>query len=222
MKNYYEILEVDKHASIEVIDKAYKVLAKKYHPDINSEDKKAWAEEQFKKINQAYEVLSDESKRKDYDQELKASTIDYSKKYEELCKKQEILKQELQSLKNRYKSSYNHSVNTQPQKQPKYNTYSKVSTTNNSYYKNNMNFEPNTEDIRKEEFHRTYRNILHSLGFSICEKKTFKDFLAFVFTILLIVFIIFVLWNIPFTQNYLISFYENNEILKGIVNFFNR
>lgn len=220
MKNYYEILEVDKHASIEIIDKAYKVLAKKYHPDINSEDKKAWAEEQFKKISQAYEILSDESKRNAYDQELEASTVDYSKKYEELCKQQEILKKELQSLRNRYHSTYNQTVHNQPTQQPEYDHSKDVNAAKNIYYKKNINSQPDIDEIRKEEFYRAYRNILHSLGFSIRQKKTFKDFLALIFTILFIAFVFYLLWNIPFTKDYLLSFYESNDILKGIVGFF--
>ena len=65
MKNYYEILEVSENASNEVIEKAYKTLAKKYHPDVNKEP---GAAEKFKEISEAYSVLSDENKRKIYDQ----------------------------------------------------------------------------------------------------------------------------------------------------------
>ena len=64
-KDYYKILGVDKNASQEAIKKAYRKLAKKYHPDSNPGDKNA--EEKFKEINEAYEVLSDEEKRKKYD-----------------------------------------------------------------------------------------------------------------------------------------------------------
>ena len=71
MKNYYEELEVSNKASKEVIEKAYKVLAKKYHPDTNTDENKAQAEEKFKKLNEAYEFLSDSQKRSQNDLELK-------------------------------------------------------------------------------------------------------------------------------------------------------
>lgn len=70
MKNYYEILEVSPKASKEIIDKAYKVLAKKYHPDIHTGDSKRYAEEKIKEINEAYKILSDEFFREQYDNEL--------------------------------------------------------------------------------------------------------------------------------------------------------
>ena len=57
-KNYYKILEVDFNASPEVIEKAYKTLAKKYHPDLQEENQKVIAGEKLKEINEAYEVLS--------------------------------------------------------------------------------------------------------------------------------------------------------------------
>lgn len=64
-KDYYKILGVDKNASQDDIKKAYKKLALKYHPDRNPNDKSA--EAKFKEASEAYEVLGDESKRKEYD-----------------------------------------------------------------------------------------------------------------------------------------------------------
>src|SRR5208337_1977351 len=65
-KDYYEILGVKKSASAEEIRKAFRKLARKYHPDVNPGDKKA--EEKFKELSEANDVLSDEKKRKVYDQ----------------------------------------------------------------------------------------------------------------------------------------------------------
>ncbi len=65
-RDYYEVLGVSKSADATEIKKAYRKLAMKYHPDKNQGDKEA--EEKFKEINEAYEVLSDETKRRNYDQ----------------------------------------------------------------------------------------------------------------------------------------------------------
>lgn len=65
-KDYYKILGIDKSATQAEIKKAYRALAKKYHPDKNKGN--TAAEEKFKDISEAYEVLGDENKRKQYDQ----------------------------------------------------------------------------------------------------------------------------------------------------------
>ena len=64
-RDYYEVLGVDKNADDAAIKKAYRQLAKKYHPDANPGDKTA--EEKFKEVGEAYTVLSDPDKRAAYD-----------------------------------------------------------------------------------------------------------------------------------------------------------
>ena len=65
-RDYYEVLGVSKNASVDEIKKAYRQTAKKYHPDMNPGDKEA--EAKFKEASEAYAILSDAEKRRQYDQ----------------------------------------------------------------------------------------------------------------------------------------------------------
>ena len=71
-KELYKLLELSREASQDDIRKAHRKLARKYHPDANPEDPRA--EERFKQIQQAYEVLSNPEKRRKYDKELHTSS----------------------------------------------------------------------------------------------------------------------------------------------------
>ena len=77
-KNYYEVLEIALTATEKDIRKQYRKLSKKYHPDVNNEDKVA--EERFKQIKEAYETLTNKNKRAEYDRVTFAdqATPDYN------------------------------------------------------------------------------------------------------------------------------------------------
>lgn len=122
MSNLYEILEVSEKASKEVIDKAYHVLVKKYHPDLQQENtQKQKAEIKIKKINEAYEILSNEEKRKQYDLKLKQkreeqkrieiqkqqNTYKQNNIQEELKQEREQESNNIKNLQNEMKRAYN-------------------------------------------------------------------------------------------------------------------
>ena len=214
-ENYYDILEVNKNASQEIIEKAYKTLVKKYHPDLQDDDLKENYEEKLKEINEAYEVLSDPEKRKNYDFNLDNDNISKAE-YNNLCNENTELRNEINYLRNNIRNnrtnSYQHQ-NTQNNMQQNQNYQ------NNSYQDN-----VNQEEIKRQinnavnkAYYDAYIQDLKNRGYKIKYKKTFKDFIALILTIVVIVFIGFILWQIPFTKNYLISLYNDNPIIKFLV-----
>ena len=134
MKNYYDELEVSKTASKEVIEKAYKVLAKKYHPDITQEADKKIAEEKFKIISEAYEILSDDEKRKKYDLELEQSSPNISyEDYMNMVNERDSLNNSLNNLKKQYNQYGNSNYSSQQNYNNQQNSNFNNSGYNNSY-----------------------------------------------------------------------------------------
>lgn len=191
MSNLYEILEVSEKASKEVIDKAYHVLVKKYHPDVQQAEEKKNAEEKMKKINEAYEILGNEGKRKEYDISL-AEKRRQEKVLEEQKRNQQIqYEQEKQNI-----NEHTNEINQQ------------------SNYKN-------ARKVQKEvnrTYANAYNNYFRNWVYKIKEPWTFKRFLELVKAIAVFAIIILFIWIFPPTHKLLIEFYENNFIIKTIVN----
>jgi len=118
MKDYYYILGINKSASINEIKVAYRKLSKKFHPDMNNGDK--YFEDRFKEIQEAYEVLSDSSKRKDYDwrytnfnknthtnkdEELRRKEAEQKRKEEKFKREIEAFEREKSNYKNQPKET---------------------------------------------------------------------------------------------------------------------
>lgn len=185
MKNYYDELEVNTNASPEVISKAYKVLAKKYHPDTANTLDKHVAEEKFKKITEAYEVLSNAEKRKAYDAELRQLQIQQQNvEYEQLVQKNKILQNELAHLRAKQ------TIANQP------STY---------YTARPRSSSSTTSETRQPEPQYRAPNVLDILRYRA--KHFLKNIVAFLLTVLVVFIMFYVLFHIPYTKNLLLNDY---------------
>lgn len=209
MKDYYKILEVNKEASPEIIAKVYKILAKKYHPDLQDDINRSEAEEKFKEVAEAYEILSNEEKRKEYDQQL------------------ETMQQENSIDKNDYESLRNYCIQLENElNQLKSIYYSDNQYNENSYFssENSQRVEQQTQqqsyhqaqqeaynDAVNKAYHDAYVNNLRNMGYKIKYKKTFKEtcknLLSLLITAIIIFIIIKIIWAIPSLRDSIISLF---------------
>ena len=226
-QNYYDILEISKNASPEIIEKAYKTLVKKYHPDLQIAEEKNKYEEKIKKINEAYDILSNSEKRKNYDLNLKNTEIsidNYNALYQEninLKNNLKILKEKLNNLNNIQNNNYEN--NNCEKNNYENNNCEKNNYENNNYQKNNLNYNNikknknnYSENIINNNFNSNNNDKLYyikmnikniynnlKLNFLYYLNKLIKDLIALIITILILIFIFSILKHIPFTKNYL-------------------
>lgn len=199
MINYYEVMEVSEKASKGVIEKAYKALAKKYHPDLNHNNPKE-AEAKMKELNEAFSVLTDDAKRENFDRILNK-------------------KRELEMRKNSY------TVNQQstPTSGQTTNQFS-----NSSYANSNGNFVVNTSNMdektkkklqakMQERYLEAYDAYLRERGYKLAYKWSFKRIMQTVAAVILTILILVILFFIPPIHELCINLYETNSAVKIIV-----
>lgn len=234
-KNYYELLEVSKNASPEVIEKVYKMFAKKYHPDLQPPEKKEESAEMFKKISAAYEVLSDEKLRAEYDQKLaleeQASTVSIEE-YQKLEDDYNALADEFENLKSSQNYGY---TSTNQNYNPNYSSQNNYQQPPQSNYQPNnyANNQQNTQQYQNYQTVPQYNNTNYyqptpqNNGRTTSPKRHFyflgikipnrEDILSFFVTILVIVIAIVIIAMIPATRNYFINLYNEIPLLKPLV-----
>ncbi len=217
MKNYYEILQVNENASKEIIEKAYKVLVKKYHPDLQKDiNKKDISEKQMLDINEAYDVLSNPFLKEQYDLELR------KKKEEEF--KLKYGDKDYGTEKTRFygtngfqntNSSYN-TNNT--------NRTNSTHSSNNTYNtQNNRTSAQQTEERkRRNQNIGTINGVIDMIKMLYQDRPkrqeikemTKKDLFAVILTILIVIVIGLILWCIPFTNGWIREVLFDNPLFQ--------
>lgn len=196
MITYYEILEVSRMASKEVITKAYKVLVRKYHPDLEQDEgKKEEAKEKMVRINEAYETLSDDEKRKKYDDKIA------------ILEEKERKQSKTQNINN------NRNINVNR------NTVDVNSNINNIDNRNNLN----NDTILQEEMQRAeeeiqmhkqnivnqmyedYYNTLRRMGYKVVTVRPLKERIKAYLIAGIVIVLLILIYNIPFIRGFIYS-----------------
>lgn len=216
-KNYYDILQINKNAAPEIVEKAYKTLVRMYHPDLQEGANKQEYEEKLKLINEAYETLSNEQKRKQYDLELEQI---------------EQMKRQQENVENSY-SNFNNSYNPNVSN----NQYQNPNNYNNNYDINEKVEQARIQNERQrmydeeeynrqvneainKAYHDAYIQDLKSRGYKIRYKKTIKDYIKNFAIFILTIFILYLILKLPFVKNYFINLYNENDVIHFIANIF--
>lgn len=193
-KNYYDILQVNRNASPEIIEKAYKTLAKKYHPDLQSEENKKQAEEILKEMNEAYEVLSVPEKKEKYDAFL--------------LEEENTSKIETETVTQK----------TTPSKPPspaisEEELKLKQEQLENLRRQQELAYQEQLQQARQKAYYDAYIQDLKNRGYKIRYKKTFKDYIKGFLTLFFMIIILLLLWQIPFIQNFFLNLLQENQLL---------
>lgn len=208
MKNYYEILEVDQKASQEIIEKAYRILVKRYHPDLQGNE----YEKEMKEINEAYAVLSDEYKRNQYDEQLQAETIPILE-YEKIKKENVVLRNKLQKLTTSFQQNTQSDVeaNIVDRRKPQRvgNTFSNMGKV--FYNEVKRTTKPNNNTYNQQYSQEYIQNK---------EQKDIKYYLKLAGYIIVTIIILILIYQIPIVKRFFTNMYEENIVFKAIVDVF--
>lgn len=192
MKNYYDILQVNQNASTEIIEKAYRVLAKKYHPDAQTDEiEKLRCEQILKDLNEAYYVLSDVFLREQYDKELqniKMQNMNTSTKQENIENNSNIHNNSNDKFNLNNFIKNRNANKKQESKQKKQN------------YQDTENYEVGTFSAILAIIKRLLKDTPDVKNIKRFNKK---DIGTFIIALVIVLIICVILWFIPFTNSFI-------------------
>ena len=199
MITYYEILEVSRTASKEVITKAYKVLVRKYHPDLEQDEgKKEEAKEKMVRINEAYETLSDDEKRKKYDDTI--AILEEKERIEKEKKKQQGKTQNVNTNVDNVNSNNNISIN---------NIDNANNLNNDTKLQEEMQRAEEEIQIHKQnivnQMYEDYYNTLRRMGYKVVTVRPLKERIKVYAIAGIVILLLILIYNIPFIRGFIYS-----------------
>ena len=199
MITYYEILEVSRMASKEVITKAYKVLVRKYHPDLEQDEgKKEEAKEKMVRINEAYETLSDDEKRKKYDDTI--AILEEKERIEKEKKKQQGKTQNVNTNVDNVNSNNNISIN---------NIDNDNNLNNDTKLQEEMQRAEEEIQMHKQnivnQMYEDYYNTLRRMGYNVVTVRPLKERIKAYLIAGIVILLLILIYNIPFIRGFIYS-----------------
>ena len=228
MVTIYDLLEVEENASKEEIEESYKRLIWEYHQDPKlSEEENKENEMILNKLKIAYEILSNDEKRKKYDNDLS------KKRAEDLIKNVSVKSDEI-SNSNDEEINSKEEINNQDSNQNQYISQNEdeeeqdeVTLTEEEQerlrkaaqreFNNNLKKAQKAEEQYKQAYNEAYNDYLRKMGYNQKQPWTLKRIKNLVITIVVIILICVVAWIIPPVRKMLIGIYEDNIIIKSLV-----
>jgi curved DNA-binding protein CbpA len=233
MVTVYDLLEVSENASKEEIEKAYQKLIIEYHKDPKlSEEENNDNEIILNKLKLAYDILSNDEKRKKYDAELS------KRRAEELIKNvtvknnvseevkentnvssnvsahsEETVNKNVNNVTNNQEYEENDEVNSDLSDEEK----QKLRKAANSEFKQNLKKAQKAEEEYNRAYNEAYNNYLRKMGYNVKEPWTWKRVKTVLITIFAIIIVCVLFWIIPPIRKVLIELYEENIIVKSLV-----
>ncbi len=199
MITYYEILEVSRMASKEVITKAYKVLVRKYHPDLEQDEgKKEEAKEKMVRINEAYETLSDDEKRKKYDDTI--AILEEKERIEKEKKKQQGKTQNVNRNIDNVNNNNNISIN---------NIDNANNLNNDTKLQEEMQRAEEEIQMHKQnivnQMYEDYYNTLRRMGYKVVTVRPLKERIKAYVIAGIVILLLILIYNIPFIRGFIYS-----------------
>lgn len=199
MITYYEILEVSRMASKEVITKAYKVLVRKYHPDLEQDEgKKEEAKEKMVRINEAYETLSDDEKRKKYDDTI--AILEEKERIEKEKKKQQGKTQNVNTNVGNVNSNNNISIN---------NIDNANNLNDDTKLQEEMQRAEEEIQMHKQnivnQMYEDYYNTLRRMGYKVVTVRPLKERIKAYVIAGIVILLLILIYNIPFIRGFIYS-----------------
>lgn len=243
MITIYDLLEVDENASKEEIEKSYQRLIMEYHKDPKlTEEENRDNEIILNKLKLAYDILSNDEKRAKYDKDLAQKRAEELiknvsvEKTEEQSIKEETVKSQtsapVYNQENIVNSQVQNQTINQEQTQTTSQTYTasmdedvlltdeekrKLAKAAQKEFKTNLKKAQKAEEEYNRAYNEAYNDYLRKLGYTVKEPWTLKRVKNLVISLLAIIIFCVLVWMIPPTRNLLIKIYEENFIVKSLV-----